>query len=202
MTILAKAYMRTGLHDKAAVLVAQALELHKELIGSDNPDALQGTWNLTKILWKQESYDTSILLAEQALDMRRRVLGSEHPYTLSDMHELVRKYYDHELYNKAIELGSELYEISERVLGPGHPDTLKRMSVFANLLHDVGRRQSASDLMALCAAKACELGPADPQTVRRQERAEDWRKEHLSVQHEEVRDNADVEAYDLMDEGF
>jgi tetratricopeptide (TPR) repeat protein len=202
MATLALTYLRMGLYGKASVLGTEAFKIQRETLGSEHPNTLSNMANLAMTLWKQGSEDEAISLSAQALEMRRKALGSDHSDTLNTMHDLVSMYYTQKSYDKAIELGSESYETSERVLGPGHEYTLARMATFARSLHAVGRRQSASNLMDICAARTCELGPGDPQTVRRQQRAERWRKGLVSVQLEDIRDNANAEACDLMDEGF
>jgi tetratricopeptide (TPR) repeat protein len=189
-----------GLHKQAESLGTQALDIRMELFGPEHPDTLSSMANLAMTFWGQKSYDKAASLSAEALEMRRKILGPEHPTTLSNMSSLALMYWDQKAYQKAIELGSESYEISKRVLGPGHRDTLEGMEHLAQCLHAAGRRQSASDLMKLCAARSLDgLGPTDLLTLELQQQAEDWLKELVSLEQEDVRNDAGERVRNWLD---
>ena len=66
-------------------------------------------------------------------------------------------------------------EITTRAMGISHPDTLYCMEHLAWVLHSLGRRRSAIDLMGRCAVLSAEaLGPSHPDAVRRDNRVKIW----------------------------
>jgi len=59
----------------------------------------------------------------------------------------------------------EVLETSKRMLGEGHPDTLTSMANLAVTWRDLGRQQSAVDLIDQCIALSSDkLGPRHPNT--------------------------------------
>jgi tetratricopeptide (TPR) repeat protein len=201
MNNLAASSAGLGLHKQAESLCTQALDIQTKLLGPEHPHTLNSMANLARTFWHLKSYDKAISLSAEALEMQRKFLRPDRQDMLSNMNDLALMYYDQKSYRKAIELGSESYEISKRVFGPGHRDTLVRMEMLAQSLYAAGRRQSASDLMELCAARSLDgLGPTDPLTVERQQQAEECRKELVSLEQEDVRNDAGERARGSLDD--
>ena len=171
-------YMDLGLSEKAIALNTIALKNKVELLGTEHPSTLFTMAILAQAFKLHKSYDKAVPLSAQALEMRRKVLGSEHPDTLWSMNNFASMYHEQGLYDRAIELESEAFETRKRVSGSEHEDTLDIMAGLAVSLHAIDRRQSASNLMELCAANSLiTLGTTDPVSVARQEVAEHWREE-------------------------
>jgi hypothetical protein len=71
-----------------------------------------------------------------------------------------------------------LLDARTRVLGIAHRDTLSSMSDLAMALYELGRRQSAIELMVQCAALSSEsLRPSHPLSVERIAEAREWEAE-------------------------
>jgi len=59
-----------------------ALNVEERVEGPDNPDTLDSSNRLARILSLEGRYAEAEKLQRRALDLERRVLGTEHAYTL------------------------------------------------------------------------------------------------------------------------
>ena len=116
---MGQTYMDLGLYPEARKQLERALDLHRRLLGAENPKTLKTMSRLGSTAELQGKYAEAEALLSQALEIQRRVLGPEHPDTLYSMNNLANVYYYQGKYPQAEALDSQTLEIRRRVLGPG-----------------------------------------------------------------------------------
>jgi non-specific serine/threonine protein kinase/serine/threonine-protein kinase len=122
---MGQTYMDLGLYPEARKHLQRALDLHRRLLGAENPKTLKTMSRLGRTARLQGKDAEAETLLARASEMERRVLGPDHPDTLYSMNNLALVYRDQGKYAQAETLQSQALEIERRVLGPEHPETLK-----------------------------------------------------------------------------
>src|SRR4051794_12338507 len=120
---LAELYGSQGLYDKAEPLLAEALQLSREVFGARTPGTLMIMNNLALLYQSQGRYADAEPLFTKTLQLTREVLGARHPDTLSSMNNLALLYQSQGRYADAEPLLAEVLQLTREVLGPRHPDT-------------------------------------------------------------------------------
>ncbi|MBC6454230.1 MAG: tetratricopeptide repeat protein, partial [Hormoscilla sp. SP5CHS1] len=82
---LALLYKSQGRYDQAEPLLAQALEMTKQLLGSPHLLVASGLNNLAELYRSQGRYDQAEPLLAQALEMSKQLLGSAHPLVATSL---------------------------------------------------------------------------------------------------------------------
>jgi non-specific serine/threonine protein kinase/serine/threonine-protein kinase len=163
---MGQTYMDLGLYPEAGKQLERALDLHRRLLGAQNPKTLKTMSRLGRLARLQGKSAEAETLLGQALTIQRRVLSSEHPDTLYSLSNLSVVYYDQGKYAQAEALLSQTLAIQRRVLGADHPDTLRSMHVLAGVYYSLGKYAQAEAL----ASQTLEierrvLGPEHPGTL-------------------------------------
>src|SRR5262249_39492243 len=163
---MGQTYLDLGLYPAARTQLERALELHRRVLGAQNPETLKTLNRLGRTVLFQGKYPEAEELLRQSLELQRRLLGPEHPDTLRSMNNLASVYDAQGKYVQAEALHSQTLEIKRRVLGPEHPDTLSSMTNLANVYDDQGKYPQAEALYGqTLEIKRRLLGPEHPNTL-------------------------------------
>jgi tetratricopeptide (TPR) repeat protein len=119
-----------GNYQKASELIAEAVQIKKEMGGAKHPDTLKATGKLASTYRKMGQWEDAAKLQEQVIEAMIRVLG-EHPDTLTVMGHLAVTYGCQGRWGDAAKLQEKVMEGTTRVLGEDHPDTLMAMGKLA-----------------------------------------------------------------------
>lgn len=136
-------FFNAGQYDQAQGLFENVLNLDRENLSEDTPDALIAMNNLAEALSARNDLTSAKRLHEKNLELAESVLGEEHPETLIFMNNLAETMVSLGNLAEARILQEKVWEIKERVLGPGSPSTLKSMNNLASILHMQGEFSKA-----------------------------------------------------------
>jgi serine/threonine protein kinase/tetratricopeptide (TPR) repeat protein len=163
---IGQTYMDLGLYPEGRTQLERALELHRRVLGADNPKTLKTISRLGTTAFLQGKFPEAEALFGQTLNIQRRVLGPEHPDTLASMNSLANVYYSQGKYARAESLHSQTLEIERRVLGPEHPETLKSTNNLAIVYSLQGKYAQAEELFSqTLEIDRRVLGPEHPATL-------------------------------------
>jgi eukaryotic-like serine/threonine-protein kinase len=163
---IGQTYEDLGQYPEARKHLERALDLHRKVLGAENPKTLATMRRLAATAQLQGKYPEAEALLKQTLQIQRRVLGPEHPDTLDSMNSLAITYLFQGKYAQAEALYSQTLEIQRRVLGPEHPDTLISMNNLADAYVRQGKYPEAEALLnQTLEIKRRMLGPQHPATL-------------------------------------
>jgi serine/threonine protein kinase/tetratricopeptide (TPR) repeat protein len=164
---MGRTYEDLGLYPEAWTELEKALDLHRRVLGENDPKTLKTVSHLGRIAALQGKYPQAEALLSQSLAAQRRVLGSEHSDSVYSMNNLATVYYRQGKFTQAEALHSQVLEILRRVLGPEHPSTLVSMTGLANDYGDQGKYAQAEALHSqVLEIQRRVLGPEHPSTLR------------------------------------
>ena len=162
-----KTYIDLGLFAEAMKQLERAVELHRRVLGPENPKTLDTANRLGEAAWRGGLHAEAESLLNQALQIERRVLGPEHPQTLSSMNLLAGVYIDSGKYPQAEALYQQTLEIRRRVVGPEHPDTLASMSTLVGYYYRESKYAQGEALgEETVQIERRVLGPEHPDTLK------------------------------------
>jgi serine/threonine protein kinase/tetratricopeptide (TPR) repeat protein len=163
---IGQTYMDLGLFPDARAQLDRALDLHRRVLGSENPKTLKTMSRLGHTLYLQGAYGEAEALLGQTVRISRHVLGPEHSDTMLSMNDLASVYYLQGKSAQAEALYSETLEVRRRVLGPEHRDTLGSMNNLANAYYGQGKYAQAEALYGKCLeVRRRVLGEEHPDTL-------------------------------------
>ena len=163
---MGQTYMDLGLYPEAREQSERSLDLHRRVLGAENPKTLKTMSRLGYIAWLQGKYPEAEALLGQTVAIQRRVLGPKHADTLRSMQRLALVYENQGKYAQAEVLDSQILEIRRRLLGPEHPDTLWSMNDLANVYDEQGKYGQAEALFSrTLEVRRRVLGPEHPDTL-------------------------------------
>ena len=131
---IGETYTDLARYSEARKQLERALDLHRQVLGTEDPKTLKTMYRLGRIASLQSRYAEAEVLFSQTLQISRRVLSPEHPETLRCMTGLAGVYLYLGKYPQAESLFRQTLEIKRHVLGPEHPDTLRSMYGLARHL--------------------------------------------------------------------
>jgi eukaryotic-like serine/threonine-protein kinase len=167
MYVMGMVYDNLGLYPRAHLLVQQAMEIQKRVLGPENPETLKSASSLAYILYQEGHYTEAEKLDRDTLDVQRRVLGPEHPDTLRSMYNLGSLFHSEGHRADAEKQDRETLDIRRRVLGPEHPDTLVTTQELASVLADEGNYAEPEKLYrGMLDVQRRMLGPEHTDTLR------------------------------------
>jgi len=79
---LAGVLQAQGNLEEARLLLVEALEGSRRVLGSDHPDTLTSMLGLGVVLSKLNDGEAAAALLRECFDGRQRVLGQNHPHTI------------------------------------------------------------------------------------------------------------------------
>lgn len=155
-----------GRYEMACVRGLAAIDMQKNLFGSENSSTLLSMSNLAVTYRRQGRLEEAEKLDIQVLESRTRVLGAEHLDTLQSMNNLAVTYRKKGQWEEAEILHKQVLETRTRVLGAERPDTLRSMNNLAVTYGRQGRWEDAEILhkQGLEAARRV-LGAEHPNTM-------------------------------------
>ena len=163
---IGQTYMDLGLYSEARKQLERAMDLHRRLLGAENPKSLKTMSRLGTTARLEGKYAEAETLFGRALETERRVLGPEHPDTLYSMNNLANDYDKQGKYAQAEALDTQTLEIRRRVLGPEHPETLASMTNLADVYYSQGKYAQAEALDSqTLEIRRRALGPEHPNTL-------------------------------------
>ena len=163
---MGQTYMELGLYPEARKQLERALELHRRVLGAENPKSLRTMSRVGFIDEAQGDDRQAQALLSQTLEIQRRVLGPEHPDTLTSMGGLAFAYMRQGKIAQAEALYSRTVDIRRRVLGAEHPDTLSSMTGLAEVYRTDGKYARAEGLYGpIVEIQRRVLGPEHPDTL-------------------------------------
>jgi eukaryotic-like serine/threonine-protein kinase len=167
MYVMGMVYDNLGLYPRAHLLLQQAVEIQKRVLGPEHPETLKSASSLGYILFQEGHYTEAEKLDREALDVQRRVLGPEHPDTMRSMYNLAILFHSEGHRADAEKLDRETLDLRRRVLGPDHPDTLVATQELASVLADEGNYAEPEKLYrGMFDVQRRMLGPEHPDTLR------------------------------------
>ncbi len=144
MTELGEVYRNLGLHEDAARLHQQALELRRELYGAAHPAVVESVERLAAVMDAAREFDRALPLYEEALSIRRDL--ADPLATASTLQGLARTLRDLDFADSAEGPMREALAIRRRELGDDHFQTLGAWLDLAYVLRGQGRNDSAQVL--------------------------------------------------------
>jgi tetratricopeptide (TPR) repeat protein len=135
-----------GQYQQAAPLLKEALEIRKQVLGTNHPDYASSLNNLAILYESQGRYEQAEPLKKEALEIRKQVLGTNHPDYASSLNNLALLYQSQGRYEQAEPLMQEVSEVFKQVLGTNHPDYASSLNNLANLYYSQGRYEQAEPL--------------------------------------------------------
>ena len=167
MYVMGMVYDNLGLYPRAHLLVQQAMEIQKRVLGPENPETLKSASSLVYILFQQGHYTEAEKLDRDTLAMQGRVLGPEHPDTIRSMYNLGILFHAEGHRADAEKQDRETLELRRRILGPENPDTLVTTQELASVLADEGNYAEPEKLYrGMYEVQRRMLGPEHPDTLR------------------------------------
>ena len=85
---------RHGKYVEAIQLEEEAIEIRKQVLGTEHPDYATSLNNLAQYYSNLGNYEKAIQLGKQALEIRKQVLGTEHPDYAMSLGNLAFLHYD------------------------------------------------------------------------------------------------------------
>jgi non-specific serine/threonine protein kinase/serine/threonine-protein kinase len=163
---IGQTYLDLGLYPEAKKQLVRALELHRRVLGEENPKTLESTTGVARAAFRQGEYSEAERLHSRTLTVQRRVLGMEHPDTLESMNDLADVYSVQDKNAQAEELLDQTVAIRRRLLGLENRETLGAMNDLANVYVNLGQYAKAEALYRQIFEIALRvLGPEHPWTV-------------------------------------
>ncbi|NEP82303.1 MAG: tetratricopeptide repeat protein [Okeania sp. SIO3B3] len=143
---LRQSYLSQGQHIEAESLLLQALEMRKQLLGTEHPDVATSLNNLAELYRCQGQYKEAEPLLLEALEMRKQLLDSPHPDIATSLNNLGELYRSQGRYKQAEPLYQEALEMTKRLLGAEHPDIVTSLNNLAEFYRYQGRYKQAEPL--------------------------------------------------------
>ncbi len=166
MDVMGEVYGNLGLFGRSHVLLSQAVDIRRRVLGPNDAQTLTSMDHLAWTLCREGHYAEAEKMQRETLDARRRVLGPENPDTLESIENLAWSLKEQSHYAEAEKLQRETLDIRRRILGVEHPDTLVSMTDLAASLSGQGNFAEAEKLErdALDIQRRI-LGPENPRTM-------------------------------------
>ena len=163
---IGQTYMDLGLYPEARKQLERAAQLHRRVLGGEDPKTLKTISRLGRTAFFQGKYPEAETLDRQAIETQRRVLGPEHLDTLYSMNNLADVYREEGKYAQAEALDRQALEIERRVLGSEHPDALRSMTNLAAVYYAQSQYAQAEELDGqTLEIRRRVLGPEHPDTL-------------------------------------
>jgi tetratricopeptide (TPR) repeat protein len=137
---------RKGQAAKAAPLMKQALQIHKEALGEKHPLYATSLNNLAELYTSMGDPRAALPLFQKALQIQKEVLGEKHPLYAASLDNLAGLYQDVGDHKAALPLLQKALQIRRDVLGEKHPEYALSLNNLASLYRDMGDHKQALPL--------------------------------------------------------
>ncbi len=167
MGTIGNVYRNLGLHDRAAPLLEEALELRRRVYGTEHVEVADSLKALGILRREQGDHGEAVRLLSDALAMYRQVLGDEHITTADCMLTLGQALQFAGDFQAAAPLVLESSAMHRRLLGDNDRKVAVALKITAFVLLEQGDPEAAEplcrDALAICRRV---LGDEHPETAR------------------------------------
>ncbi len=144
----------------------EAIELRKEVLGSEHPSTLASIGSLASTYKDQGRWEEAENLLVQVIGMKKTKLGADHPSTLASMNNLASIYVDQGRWEEAEKMLVQVIEACKTKLGADLPHTLISMNNLASTFWNRGRLEEAEKLdVQVMETSKTKLGADHPDTL-------------------------------------
>jgi eukaryotic-like serine/threonine-protein kinase len=167
LDLMGEVYENLGLFSRAHELLAHAVDLCQQNLGSNHPDTLHAQGDLAWNLTESGHYTEAEKLQRELVQRERRVLGAEHPETLRSTNRLAGTLVNLHKNAESEALYREVFEIRSRRLGPLNQETLTSAFDLGLAIYQQGRNAEAEKLFRETLRKQQRvLGADHPNTLK------------------------------------
>ncbi len=145
---LAVLYAAADRFAEATPLLARALQVWEETLGSDDPEVAKGASNLATLYLYQQQYADAEPLFRRALAIHQKQSGADDPRVARALVDLADLYVEQRKFTDAEDLFKRALAIIESRLGPGHPSVARTLEAYARLLRRIDRTSEAESMEA------------------------------------------------------
>ena len=164
---IGQTYVDLGLYPNAEAQLQQALALHRQVFGDNDPNTLKTISQLGEMTLLQGNYPKAEALLAKTSELQRKILGPESPDTLESTNGLATAYEHEGKYTQAEPLFRQTLAIRRRLLGPDHRATLASMNDLAVTYAEQGKYAQVEPLFRQILDRDSRvLGPEHPDTLR------------------------------------
>jgi serine/threonine-protein kinase len=170
--VIGRVYHRLGDHDRALVLMRQALAIRRGRLGEEHADVATSLAHLALLLQDNDAPDEAAKLHQEALAIRQRLLGPDALETAESTEAyamfLLRAKDDGRRAEAILREALERQSASDAARGEGAALARAVLQRGLAAVHNDRREyQAAADLLQqTVAAQRAHLGPSHPDTVR------------------------------------
>ncbi|MEA5503662.1 CHAT domain-containing tetratricopeptide repeat protein [Halotia wernerae UHCC 0503] len=143
---LAELYRIQGRYSDAKLLYLQALNIRKEVLGSEHPDVAQSLNNLAALYHAQGSYLQAEKLFLEALELWKEIFGEEHFQVATNLNNLAEIYREQGQYIKSEQVHLDVLAMRKYLFGDEHPDIAQTLTNLATLYTSQGRYRDAEQM--------------------------------------------------------
>lgn len=136
-----------GDYRAAMPMAKQALEIRREVLGTDHLDYADSLSNLAALYVGISDYGLAEPLCREAMQIQKKVLGKQHPDYAISVGRLAGLYLNIGDSARAAPLCREAIQIQKHVLGKQHPDYATSLTVLADLYLSMGDYGGAEPLL-------------------------------------------------------
>ena len=156
-------YNDMGDYANAELLLLQALQIRKTVLGESHPEYANSLNNLASLYSNMGNYANAESLHLQALQIRKAVLGESHPDYATSLNNLALLYYYMGAYVKAKPFYLQALDINKTALGELHPDYATSLDNLAVFYLDLGEyAQSVPFCLQALEIRKTALGELHP----------------------------------------
>jgi len=166
MEVMGEVYESLGLYGRAQILLTQAVDTRRRVLGADHPDTLKSMAELAATLHAEGREAESEKLQRETLAIRQKVLGPRDRATLASMVNLASTLSYQGRLAEAEKMEREAYALLRQTRGQENEDTLTCMSNLANILSNEHKYSDAETLRrASLEVRTRVFGPDSPDTL-------------------------------------
>jgi tetratricopeptide (TPR) repeat protein len=166
-SVVANVYVQLNHAELALPHARKALEIRRQLLGTDDVETFNAMNELAFVLKKQGNFAGAEPLYQEAINGLRRVRGDDDPQTLTSRSNLAVMYLELGRLAEALPVHQDVLARRRRVLGNQHPDTYQSLNNLASTLRQANRLAEAEALYreALGAPRSA-AGENHPDTLK------------------------------------
>jgi serine/threonine-protein kinase len=150
LATLGAVYRSLGHYEEAELMLREALEMRRRLLGEEHADIAASLHSLAILSFIKGDYEEAEALCREALEMNRRLLGGEHPCVGNNINTLADILNARGQAAEAEVLIYEALSIFREVLPPDHWWIPNAESLLGSILTALGRYEEAEPLLVAC----------------------------------------------------
>ena len=152
-SLIGRLYMEIGIYDRAEKMHRAALEINRQILGTENQKTADTLRDLGVALWKQDNLTEAETAHSEALAIRRRLFGNGHADVATSLNDLGTVYRHQRKLHEAESLIREALGIRRNLFGNEHPEVADSLHNLTIVLADQNRgaeaEATARDLLAM-----------------------------------------------------